>query len=86
MRRYYFFSAAGNRNFQRANATGIHVCSLRSWRYCVLGEVDLAAEPPRAVKPREIQMPRPHYFFLDRGSAAKTLITQYRQLRRLTHV
>ena len=26
---------------------------------------------------------RPHSFFLDRGSAAKTLITQYRQLRRL---
>ena len=25
----------------------------------------------------------PHSFFLDRGSAAKTLITQYRQLRRL---
>ena len=29
------------------------------------------------------QTPRPHSFFLDRGSAAKTLITQYRQLRRL---
>ena len=28
--------------------------SLSSWRYCVLGEWDLAAEPPRAVKPREI--------------------------------
>ena len=28
--------------------------SLRSWRYCVLVEWDLAAEPPRAAKPREI--------------------------------
>ena len=46
-------------------------------------EWELAAEPPRAAKPREIQTPRPHSFFLDRGSAAKTLITQYRQLRRL---
>ena len=26
------------------------------------------------------QTPRPHSFVLDRGSAAKTLITQYRQL------
>ena len=29
------------------------------------------------------QTPRPHPLFLDRGSAAETLITQYRQLRRL---
>ena len=82
----------------------------------MLDEGDLAAEPPRAAKPREIpinQFPRtlvyglfkipgfsgrryfkrlvPPPFFLDRGSAAKTLIThtkktsitQYRQLRRL---
>ena len=42
------------------------------WRYCVLVERDLAVEP--------LYQPLP---FLDRCSAAKTLITQYRQLRRL---
>ena len=63
--------------------------SLHSWRYCVLGEGDLAAEPLYQSseswrRSREVfQTPRPHSFFLDRGSAAKTLITQYRQLRRL---
>ena len=42
------------------------------WRYCVLVERDLAAKP--------LYQPLP---FLDRCSAAKTFITQYRQLRRL---
>ena len=49
--------------------------SLHSWRYCVLGEGDLAAEP--------LYQSSPTPLFLDRSSAAKTLITQYRQLRRL---
>ena len=56
--------------------------SLRSWRYCVLVEWDLAAGPPLAAKAREINTSSPLHF-LDRGSAAKSLITQYRQLRRL---
>ena len=73
--------------------------SLHSWRYCVLGEGDLAAEPlyqsseswrrsRHERRSREeilisnlfqyvFQTPRPHSFFLDRGSAAKTKITQY---------
>ena len=49
--------------------------SLRSWRYCVVVEWDLAAEPSRAAKPREIQPPRPYSLFLEHGSAAKTLIS-----------
>ena len=55
----------------------IHLCvfsSLRSWRYCVVVEWDLAAEPSRAAKPREIP-PRPYSLFLEHGSAAKTLIS-----------
>ena len=57
------------------------IACVYSWRYCVLGEGDLAAEPQ--YQSSESQTPRPHSFFLDRGSAAKTLITHYRQLRRL---
>ena len=54
--------------------------SLRSWRYCVLVEWDLAGEPLYQSS-ENASSPLP---FLDRGSAAKTLITQYRQLRRLS--
>ena len=37
--------------------------SLRSWRYCVVVEWDLAAEPSRAAKPREIPPAREPWFF-----------------------
>ena len=43
--------------------------SLCSWRYCVVVEWDLAAEPSR------FQPPRPYSLFLEHGSAAKTLIS-----------
>ena len=47
--------------------------SLRSWRYCVL-----VATNSESISNASSPLP-----FLDRGPAAKTLITQYRQLRRL---
>ena len=37
--------------------------SLRSWRYCVVVEWDLTAEPSRAAKPREIPPAREPWFF-----------------------
>ena len=75
----------------RSKKKGVGTRRLKYWRYCVLGEGDLAAEPlyrsseswRRSRQKYVFQTPRPHSFFLDRGSAAKTLITQYRQLRRL---
>ena len=37
--------------------------SLRCWRYCVVVEWDLTAEPSRAAKPREIPPAREPWFF-----------------------
>ena len=47
-------------------------------------DIDLSEETLKSYKyfKRLVHTP----FFLDRGSAAKTLITQYRQLRRLGNV
>ena len=60
------------------------VLSLRSWRYCVVVEWDLAAEPSRAAKPRATASSLLLFFGTRlRRQNFNLAPTQYRQLRRL---